>query len=114
MVYVPASTHTPHATELARRLRETIDDYRSREAKLTDVDVQMALATIHASNPATRRRVRLIGSAVAVASIATVGVIGTVISSVENGRPVPMIAVGALAAAGLAIAVLLILRASSD
>ena len=114
MVYVPSSTHTPHASELAKRLRATIDDYRSREAKLTDADVQMALATIHASNPVTRRKARLIGSAVAVAIGATVGVIGTVIASLENGRQVPMVAVGAIAAVGLVIALLLILRVSSD
>jgi hypothetical protein len=114
MVYVPASTHSVHATELAKRLHATIDEYRSREAKLTDTDIQLALATIHASNPVTRRKVRLIGSAVAVASVTTVGVIGTIISSVENGRRVPMIAVAAIAAVGLVTAFVLILRVSSD
>jgi hypothetical protein len=114
MVYVHVPSHSPRAQELTRRLRTTIEDYRAEDAKLTQSEIELAVQAILPGSASSRRRKNLIGSAVAIAGASFLVAFGMVMSARENGRPVPIIPMAALAAVGTVIAVLLLLRANND
>jgi RsiW-degrading membrane proteinase PrsW (M82 family) len=114
MVYVPTHTQTACSQELTRRLRETIHEYRAREAKLTEADIQFAVQSIQIVSAAATRRAKLFVIAAVVAGLAFAGAFAAFVYAQETGRSTPVILIVTMAVVGSVIALLLIMRASSD
>jgi RsiW-degrading membrane proteinase PrsW (M82 family) len=115
MVYIPTPpTQTACSLELTRRLRETIHEYQAREAKLTEADIQFAVQSIQIVSAATTRKVKLFVIAAVVAGLAFAGAFAAFAYAQATGRNTPVILIVTMAVVGSVIALLLIMRTSSD
>lgn len=104
MIIVPHSTM--HASARSRALTEalqaTIADFQKSEPKLTDGEIEAALALAHASTHSVdaRQRRALIGVLAGIAAV-----LGAVVILMAQSNPSPDYRVHALVAAGVAVVV---------
>ncbi len=106
--------HEPskRSKELAARLRTTIDDFRLRDAKLTDAEIEAALASLRKADPNETKKALGVLAAFAAAFVAVVIAVAAEKGRMTEATPMPAgvyLAFGAVVV-GVTIAVVLVRR----
>ncbi|MGQ0649148.1 MAG: hypothetical protein ACT4P7_16455 [Gemmatimonadaceae bacterium] len=113
MIYIPAQHQSRRSQELADELRGSIASYQARNPKVNSDEIRQALAAVTPGGRMPRAKAIAISAAI----IFAVGVLGTVMSTLEGvkrGRPVPVVPIVVLGSAGLALVAILFARARDN
>lgn len=89
MMPVVHTTPSPRTKELAERLRATIADYQAREAKLTQGEIDAALATVRTTTRGEDRRAVAILLAIVGAFVAVSVGLATAAERAPEGGSMP-------------------------
>lgn len=90
-LHAASASHSPRARTLAAELRATIDNFRAREPKTTDAEVQLAVATLTSHTASPARILASVFTAIAAIAIGVVIAAGT--SAAADGARVPWTAI---------------------